>query len=143
MRKDLIQEKKKLEKQLKYWQLEKQLILQKQDLLKDKKEVKNRDKEQRKKLTTTKFLMLFLFLSCSAIEFFTIFLTFKSINMGYIDFSALQTLIAAVVSQVVGFAVYSLKSTKENTKGGIVYQTAIIQAQNKLTENDNNQEAVG
>lgn len=143
MRKDLNQEKKKLENQLKYWQLEKQLILQKQDLLKDKKEVKNRNKQQHKKLSTTKFLMLFLFLSCSAIEFFTIFLTFKSINMGYIDFSALQTLIAAVVSQVIGFAVYSLKSTKENTKGGIVYQTAIIQAQNKLTENDNNQEAVG
>lgn len=143
MRKDLNQEKKKLENQLKYWQLEKQLILQKQDLLKDKKEVKNRNKQQHKKLSTTKFLMLFLFLSCSAIEFFTIFLTFKSINMGYIDFSALQTLIAAVVSQVIGFAVYSLKSTKENTKGGIVYQTAIIQAQNKHTENDNNQEAVG
>jgi len=42
--------------------------------------------------------MLFLFLSCSAIEFFTIFLTFKSINMGYIDFSALQSLITAVVA---------------------------------------------
>lgn len=65
--------------------------------------------------------MLFLFLSCSAIEFFTIFLTFKSINMGYIDFSALQSLITAVVAEVVGFAIYALKSTKENTKGGIVY----------------------
>jgi len=42
--------------------------------------------------------MLFLFISCSAIEFFTIFLTFKGMSIGYIDFSALQTLIGAVVA---------------------------------------------
>jgi len=65
--------------------------------------------------------MLFLFISCSAVEFFTIFLTFKSLSLGYVDFSALQSLITAVVAEVVGFAIYALKSTKENTKGGIVY----------------------
>lgn len=65
--------------------------------------------------------MLFLFISCSAVEFFTIFLTFKSLNLGYVDFSALQSLITAVVAEVVGFAIYALKSTKENTKGGIIY----------------------
>ena len=143
MKKELQLENKKLEQQLKYWQIEKQLILRKQDLAEDKKQTKNRYKEQRKKLSASKFLMLFLFLSCSAIEFFTIFLTFKSISLGYIDFSALQSLIAAVVAQVVGFAVYALKSTKENTTGGIVYQTALIQAQNKYSQENNNQEAVG
>ena len=65
--------------------------------------------------------MLFLFISCSAVEFFTIFLTFKSLSLGYVDFSALQSLITAVVAEVVGFAIYALKSTKENTKGGIIY----------------------
>lgn len=65
--------------------------------------------------------MLFLFISCSAVEFFTIFLTFKSLSLGYVDFSALQSLITAVVAEVVGFAIYALKSTKENTRGGIVY----------------------
>ena len=143
MKKDLQLEKKKLAQQLKYWQLEKQLILQKQDLKEDIKKTKNRYKEQRKKLSTSKFLMLFLFISCSAIEFFTIFLTFKGMSIGYIDFSALQTLIGAVVAQVIGFAVYALKSVKQNTAGGIVYETALIQAQNKNTQENNNQEAVG
>ena len=136
-------EKNQLKKQLQLWQIEKQIILQKQDLQQQKKKIKNRYKEERKKLTTSKFLMLFLFLSCSAIEFFTIFLTFKSINMGYIDFSALQSLITAVVAQVIGFAIYALKSTKENTKGGIVYQTAILEAQKEHVQENNDQEAVG
>ena len=133
----------KLNRQLQQWQLEKQLILQQQDLQEDIKQTKNRYKEQRKKLSTSKFLMLFLFISCTAIQFFTIFLTFKSLNMGYVDFSALQSLITAVVAEVVGFAVYALKSTKENTKGGIVYQTAILEAQQQETQEENNQEAVG
>ena len=42
-------------------------------------------------------------------------------SLGAVDFSALQSLITAVVAEVVGFAIYALKSTKENTKGGIVY----------------------
>ena len=133
----------KLEKQLQNWQIEKQLVLQEQDLKEDKKRTKNRYKEQRKKLSTTKSLMLFLFISCSAIEFCTIFLTFKSLNAGYVDFSALQTLIAAVVSEVVGFAVYALKSAKENTKGGIVYQTALLEAQQNFIQESNDQEAAG
>ena len=141
--KDLEKEQRQLKQQLRYWQIEKKLLLQKQDLEQEKKKIKNRYKEQRKKLTTSKFLMLFLFISCSMIELFTIILTFKSMNLGYVDFSALQTLIAAVVAQVVGFAVYSLKSLKENTIGGIVYQSAMIQAQKKINQENNNQEAVG
>ena len=87
--------------------------------------------------------MLFLFISCSAIQIFTIILTFKSISLGAVDFSALQSLITAVVAEVIGFAIYSLKSLKENTEGGIVYQTAILEAQkNQIQENDE-QEAVG
>ena len=141
--KNLENEQRQLKKQLKYWQIEKQIILQKQDLEQEKKKIKNRYKKQRKELTTSKFLMLFLFISCSAIQFFTIMLTFKSINLGYVDFSALQSLIIAVVAQVIGFAIYSLKSLKENTVGGIVYQTAIIQAKNKQNKENNNQEAMG
>ena len=60
MRKDLQLENKKLDQQLKYWQIEKQLILRKQDLKEDKKKIKNRYNEQRKKLSTSKFLMLCL-----------------------------------------------------------------------------------
>lgn len=135
--------KEKLQKQIQNWQIQKQLTIQKQDLEEQKKEIKNRYKEQRKKLTTTKFLMLFLFISCSAIEFFTIFLTFKAISLGYVDFSALQSLITAVVAEVVGFAVYSFKSLRQNTEGGIVYQTAILNKKQEYMKQNNDQEAVG
>ena len=141
--KKLQEENSKLKKQLRYWQIEKQILLKKEYLKEERKQLKNKFKPQHKKLSTSKFLMLFLFISCSVIELSTIILTFKSFNLGNIDFSAMQSLIAAVVAQVVGFAIYSLKSLKENTVGGIVYQTAIIQAQNKQNNNDNNQEASG
>ena len=51
------------------------------------------------------------------------------------DFTPLVTLIGAVISEVIGYAVYSLKAMKENTSGGIVYDSA-------LNNNDNNN-AVG
>lgn len=41
------------------------------------------------------------------------------------DFTPLVTLIGAVVSEVIGFAIYALKAMKENSKGGIVYDTAM------------------
>jgi len=66
--------------------------------------------------------MLFLFISCSAIEIFTMYAIIKGMNMGFgIDFTPLTMLITAVVAEVIGFSVYSLKSMKENTKGGIIY----------------------
>lgn len=136
-------QKAKLNKQLQAWQFKKQLIIQQQDLKEQKKQIKNRYKEQHKKLSTSKFLMLFLFISCSAIQIFTIILTFKSMSLGTVDFSALQSLITAVVAEVIGFAIYSLKSLKENTIGGIVYQTAILEAQKNQNQENNEQEAVG
>jgi hypothetical protein len=56
--------------------------------------------------------------------------TIQSINLVQItmmapDFSPLITLIGAVVGEVIGFAIYSIKAAKENTKGGIVYDTAM------------------
>lgn len=64
-------------------------------------------------------------------------------SLGAVDFSALQSLITAVVAEVIGFAIYSLKSLKENTEGGIVYQTAILEAQKNQIQEDDEQEAVG
>ena len=43
------------------------------------------------------------------------------------DFTPLVALIGAVVSEVVGYAVYALKSAKENTVGGITYESAMRQ----------------
>ena len=44
------------------------------------------------------------------------------------DFSPLVTLVGAAVSEVIGYAIYAVKSMKENTEGGIIY----MQAQNEL-----------
>lgn len=135
--KNLNKRKNQLEKKQEYWQEEKPLILAEQDLEQDKKNTKNRKKVQKQALTTTKFLMLFLFISCSIIQIFTLVVTIISISAGVYDFTALQMLITAVVGEVVAFAVYSIKSLKENTKGGIVYETAMWK--NLKTENEENE----
>lgn len=134
----------KLAKKQGKWEQEKPIVIGKQDLKEDKRFIKKRLKKERKTLTTTKFLMLFLFISCTAIQAFTLIITILSMQQGVYDFTALQMLITAVVGQVIAFAVYSLKSLKENTKGGIIYQTAMQQYSiSPIPEEDNDQEAQG
>ena len=74
---------------------------------------------------------------------FTGWVTFKSIELSTItamapDFSPLVALIGAVIGEVIGFAVYSLKSAKENTKNGIVYEQAMLEYQSQREEEVNN-----
>lgn len=140
----------RLQKKTQNWQIEKPILIAEQDLQEDIKDTKNRKKppkEQKKALTTTKFLMLFLFISCSIIQLFTMYAVIKGMNMGYgIDFTPLTMLISAVVAQTIGFSVYSLKSVKENTKGGIIFETAMInslkQDEEKNKENEENEEEI-
>lgn len=140
--------------QAKDWDKEKQYLNLQQDMKHEREQIKNKYKEQKKKLTTTKFLMFFLFISCSVVELFTIYITIKIINIGFeIDLTPLTMLITAVVAEVIGFAIYSLKASKENTKGGIIYETALLKqiqlSKNKEKEieeennDDNNQEVQG
>ena len=84
------------------------------------------------KISTSKLLILFLFINCTIIELFTGFVTLKSLDLTTLtmanpDFTPLVALIGAVVSEVVGYAVYALKSAKENTAGGITYEAAMRQ----------------
>ena len=44
----------------------------------------------------------------------------------------LGTLIADVIGQILVFFIYTIKSTKENTRGGITYETAMVKLQNDL-----------
>lgn len=86
--------------------------------------------EQKKKMPMSKWLIIFLFINCTIIELFTMYVTLKSFSLaliigGMVDFTPLVTLIGAVVGEVIGFAVYALKSTKENTQGGIIYDQAL------------------
>ena len=91
---------------------------------------RKRRNNQKKKITTSKLLILFLFINCTIVELFTMFVTIKQFSViltagGSLDFSPLVTLIGAVVGEVIGFAVYAAKSAKENSQGGIVYETVM------------------
>lgn len=111
------------------WQREKEVLERKYKLKQEKREFKKRFLP---KISTSKLLIFFLFLNCTIIELFTGFVTLKSLDLTTLtmanpDFTPLITLIGAVVSEVVGYAVYALKSAKENTAGGITYETAMRQ----------------
>lgn len=111
------------------WQKEKEVLERKYKLKQEKREFK---KQFLPKISTSKLLILFLFINCTIIELFTGFVTLKSLDLTTLtmanpDFTPLVALIGAVVSEVVGYAVYALKSAKENTAGGITYETAMRQ----------------
>ena len=117
----------------KKWEAEKQYLERKYKLKMDKKAMR---KKMMGKIPTSKLLILFLFINCTLIELFTGWTTIQSFKLAHElmitpDFTPLVTLIGAVVSEVIGYAIYSLKAMKENTSGGIVYDSAI-------GNNDNN-----
>ena len=118
---DFEKELQQLEQKQQQWIQQKEIILKKQKLYNDKQKIKEKS---RKKISTSKLIVLFLFLNCTAIEIFTGYITIKGLNLGFIDFSPLTTLISSVVGEVICFAVYAYKATKENTEGGITYQNA-------------------
>ena len=110
-------------------QREKEVLERKYKLKQEKREFK---KQFLPKISTSKLLISFLFINCTIIELFTGFVTLKSLDLTTLtmanpDFTPLVALIGAVVSEVVGYAVYALKSAKENTAGGITYEAAMRQ----------------
>lgn len=120
-----------IKRQERQWAVEKDLIKRKQKIDDEKAELK----KSKQKLTTTKLLILFLFINCTLIELFTGWSIIQSLNLAATmglapDFTPLVTLIGAVVSEVFGFAVYALKSSKENCKNGITYETTMMNLQN-------------
>lgn len=125
----------KLEKKLQQWEKKRKYIIAKEKIKAEKQEIKNKYKP-----STSKFLMAFLFINCSIIEIYTMFVIILSMKMGFeADFGPLQMLITAVVAQVIGYAIYSLKASKENSAGGIVYETAI----RKMGTEEDQEESVG
>lgn len=117
-----------------YWNAEKVILERKQKLREEKREMR-----KPKKMSTTKLLVGFLFVNCTIVELFTGWATAQSLKISCMtgnpmDFSPLVTLIGAVVTEVMGFAVYAVKATKENTANGITY----MMAQQSLNNNESN-----
>ena len=98
------------------WKLEKQILEKKQQIKKEKAQLLREEK----KVTTTKKLVTYLFVCATAIQLFTGYLMIVQIQLlkqGIIitlDTSPLISLIGAVVGEVMVFAVYAVKSFKEN-----------------------------
>ena len=119
-----------IQQQQKRWERQKQIIQQEIDLKKQKKDFYTQNKENKKKISTSKKIILFLFINCSLIEIFTGIITIMDLQIAaqtgsMVDFTPIVTLIGAVVSEIIGFAIYAVKATKENTIGGSVYQSQL------------------
>ena len=134
-------QKKMIQKKIKNWESDKQLLIAREKIRKQKEQIFKDRKQKKKQITTTKRLMFFLFLSCSAIQVFTMYVTLRSMELGLgPDFGPLQMLISAIVAEVIGFAIYSVKALKQNTKGGIIYDSAMY---DRLLDNQESEEALG
>lgn len=123
--------------QEKKWAREKQLLAREAELKQDKRSFYF---NYHKKLTTSKKLIAFLFGNCMLIEFVAIWVTLKSVRLaeltgGQPDFGPLLALIGAIIGEVIGYAVYALKSIKENTKDGIVYDLAMKESEKEDNAN--------
>lgn len=85
-------------------------------------------KDERKKyrtsitdrISTTKLVMVYLFVLLNVI------LIFAMVAMWHFaDLSYLGVLITDIAAQIITFIIYAMKSTKENTVGGITYDLAM------------------
>lgn len=101
------------------WNRKKEVLEIYNSIDKEKKEMRG---ERRKLITvpTTKLIVAFIFINCTVVEIYSMWVMYK-----LADLSALYTLITAVVGESVTFITYAVKSTKENTVGGIVYDKAM------------------
>lgn len=116
--------------QEKIWNKEKEILEKEYKIKAERKSLKEKFKEKKDKIANSKLLVWFLFINCTVIEIFTIWVIIKELSLaadGILmpDLSPLMALITTVVAEVIGFGIYALKSTKENTEGGIVFETAM------------------
>ena len=86
-------------------------------------------KKRKKKKETSKIAMFFIFLNCTIIE------VYSMVAMWYFaDLSPLYSLIGAVLGESIAYISYCAKAKKENIKGGITYEMAMLNPQ--FTDNE-------
>lgn len=126
---------KKLKRLAEKWANQKAILEQEEQIRRERHQIV----AEKKKRTTTKRYMLYLFGTCTLIELFTGYLMIHQMVLaqkGLIvpDMSPQITLISVVVAEVVAFAIYAVKSLKENTVGGVVYDMAMRNIEEEPTE---------
>ena len=127
--------------QEKIWNKEKEILEKEYKIKAERKSLKEKFKEKKDKIANSKLLIWFLFINCTIIELFTIWVICRELSLaaeGILapDLSPLMALITTVVAEVIGFGIYALKSTKENTTGGIIYETAMHNLQNQYEDEE-------
>ena len=108
------------------WEIEKENLKRRNKIQEEYDELV---KSTHNKLSMSKKALIYLFISCTFIEIFTAWVTIKSISLAFTmgimpDFTPLVTLIGTVVGEVIALGAYYAKSAKENTTGGITYESA-------------------
>ena len=98
-------------------------------------------------MTTSKMALWFLFILCFAVIIFTGIVTIKEFALAYAlgmmpDFTPLVAMIGGIIGACIDVAAYFAKSAKENTQGGITFQTAAA-ANFQQNISNNNDESVG
>lgn len=101
------------------------------------KELKHKYDKPKKPLSYSKAALIFIFINCTCIEIYSMAVMFL-----LQDLSALSTLIAAVVTESVSFAIYSGKSALENRQGGITYEM-VMKNDNEIKQEFYQNEEVG
>lgn len=101
-----------------------------------------------KKLSMSKKAVIFIIINCTFVELFIMALTIAQMVLcardgTMVDFSPLTTIIPIVIGEVGSYGVYALKSMKENTKGGIVYETAMLNNDECGCDESEDESAVG
>ena len=102
------------------WEKEKEILIRKERIRKEKSQIVPR-------LSTSKKALIFLLANCTIIELFTFWVIVQQLASPSVslDLTPLVALIGAVIGEVITVASYYAKSAKENTIGGIVYETTL------------------
>ena len=143
--KKLQQYKQEVNFQEKLWLQLKPIKIRKNKIEQEKKEIKDKT-NQIKFPSWTKMLLTFLFINFTILELFIGYITIQSFNLAFAigispDFTPLVTLIGLIAGETISYGVYCAKSKAENTKNGVVYDTAMFELEHKIKEKD--EEVVG
>lgn len=99
----------------------------------------NSYKEPKKKFPTSKLIAVYLFILLNVVLIYSMIMMYL-----FRDLTYLGVLLSDIVAQVITYMIYMIKSTKENTVGGITYDTAMFNLQNQnITQTINDNDAVG
>lgn len=85
--------------------------------------------KEKERFSTTKLVLAFLILNMVVIEVYSLY---AMLALG--DLNALPVLITAIVGECISILGYMVKSSIENKKGGIIYETAMKQLEDNKDE---------